>query len=220
MRAALIAGIAGTVVTCAHGAYIETLIFGSSDYTYTGGETLEYSIWLRDGGDLIDFAGWASFVGRISAPAGIHNPPPETAGDASGDAWEGRRPPSTASFPGGAAGGFRFAPQTFTPIPNGLEGSPGLPFEGRAASVSQGGFLFDQSPDLEVFRGSFVIPAAGTFLLRFEVDQIQYFAPGQANPIIITDPSFESVGATYRWIPTPGSAWVLGFGLLGFRRRR
>ena len=216
MRAALIAGITGSLVACAHAQYFEAVINGPSIVPV--GTTIDYSIWLRDGDQLVDFAGWSYFSGRISAPGATHNLPIESGADLNGGAWEGRRPTSTTGFPGGTGGGFRFAPQDFTIITGGLEGSPGSGFTGQAATASQGGFMWDQSPDVEVFRGSFVTDVAGLFLLGFEVDQVAYFNAG-FSPIIVTDPFFESLGAVYG-IPAPASGLLLGFGLLATRRRR
>ena len=221
MNATLVAGAVGSAAACAHAQFIEVLIEGQADVTYVVGQTLEYSVWLRAGDQISDFDGWASYEGRMSGPGSVHNAPAEASTDntTSGD-WDGRRPPSTTGFPGGAAGGFRFTSQTFTPIVGGLEGSAGQPFRGHAASVVEGGFQLDTSADLEVFRGSFTPEVAGDFLLSFDVDEIWYYGTGSTAPLILIDPSFQSIPARYAWVPTPATALPLGFGLVAVRRRR
>ena len=211
---------ASLVGSAAHAQYFEVVInTPGNNGVYPFGSTLEYSVWLRDGDQFTDFVGWASFAGRIIGP-GTHNLPDESGvQDTTSDIWEGRRPPATFGFPGGAAGGFRFAAQNYTAIPNGLEGSGGLAFEGLAASVPLGGFLHDGSPDIEVFRGSFVMDVLGFLELEFVAVDAAYFRGDFSTTEIGVQSRMGSVTAPYG-VPTPGTAFALGAGLLATRRRR
>jgi len=189
--------------------------------SYLQGTVIDYSLWLLDGNQytLPEFLGWSHFEGAVSAP-GTHIAPIETVSDVNGGAWEGRRPPSTVGFPGGAAGGFRFDAQSYTVIPNGLAGTGGDPIVGHAASVPEGGFLQDDSPDLEVFRASFVADVPGSHQLVFEVITAGYFSNG-INPIILVDPlPTQVIGAPFTVVPNAAS--LIPFTLAGLcaRRRR
>ena len=194
---------------------------------YLPGTTIEYSIYmdngLGSGGGFTNFFGWASFAGRTDGP-GTHNLPDELSGtqNTTSDIWEGRRPPATFGFPGGAAGGFRFAAQTYTAIPNGLEGAGGLAYEGLAASTPLGGFQQDGSPRLEVFRGSFVGDVEGVFDLDFNPVDAAYFADAGFNTTVIgASNDMDSLSAAYAvGIPAPASLALLGLGGLAARRRR
>ena len=213
-----IAAIAGAA-TAANAQYFEMVITDAhAGVDLAPGTVVNYSMYLRDGGSFAGFVGWASFAGRTIAP-GTHNLPTETATDASAGAWEGRRPPSTVGFPGGSAGGFRFSAQTYNAIPGGLEGAGGLAYEGLAASVPLGGFLHDGSPDLEVFRGSFIADVEGTHLLEFAAVDAAYFIGDFSNTAIGVQSQMGLAPATYNVLPAPASLALLGLGLAARRRR-
>jgi|GEM_PF-1159987 len=190
---------------------------------YQLGSLVEYSLYLDNtlGPGFSSFYGWSSFAGFISAP-GTLVPPVETATQTSGGAWEGRRPPTTVGFPGGSAGGFRFSPQTYTAIPNGLAGAlPGTPFEGLAASTPLGGFLQDPSPRLEVFRGSIIVDVVGTFSMVFNPVDAAFFKDASYSTTEIGVQGFmSSEGAPYDVSPAPASFALLGLAGLATRRRR
>jgi len=188
------------------------------------GALVEYSLYLDNtqGAGFSSFFGWSSFAGFTSAP-GTHILPVETATQTSGGAWEGRRPPTTVGFPGGSAGGFRFSPQAYTAIPDGLAGAnAGSAYEGLAASVPLGGFLQDGSPRLEVFRGSFNAPvAAGTYNLTFNSVDAAYFQTSTFDTTVIGVASMMGNNdASYTVVPGPASLALLGIGGLAARRRR
>ena len=213
-----IAAIAGAA-TAANAQYFEMVITDAhGGVDLAPGTAVNYSMYLRDGGSFANFFGWASFAGRTSAP-GTHDLPAESAADAGNPAWVGRRPPSTAGFPGGSAGGFRFSAQTYTAIPNGLEGAGGLAYEGLAASVPLGGFLHDGSPDLEVFRGSFIADVEGAHLLDFVAVDAAYFIGDFSTTAIGVQSAMQNVAAAYNVLPAPASLALLGLGLAARRRR-
>ena len=221
MKAAIaIAAIAGAA-TAANAQFFEMVINTppNDGADYLPGTTIEYSMVLRDGQNFSNFVGWASFAGRSIAP-GTHIAPNEGGvQDSTSGVWEGRRPPATFGFPGGAAGGFRFAAQNYTPIPGGLEGNAGLAYEGLAASVPLGGFLHDGSPDLEVFRGSFVADVVGTHLLEFVAVDAAYFFGDFSTTQIGVQSQMSSAPAQYTVTPAPASLALLGLGLAARRRR-
>jgi len=215
MKASIaIAAVAG-LATAANAQFFEMVINTAPNDgpNYAQGTTIEYSLYLDNtSGNFTDFAGWSSFAGFTSAP-GSHNLPVETATQTSAGAWEGRRPPSTAGFPGGSAGGFRFSPQTYTAIPNGLAGSSAAnAYEGLAASVPLGGFLQDPSPRLEVFRGSFIADVLGDHTLSFNPVDAAYFQPGFSSTVIGVQSQMGIVGADYTVVPAPASLALLGLG--------
>ena len=225
MRTTLALTVCVGIAASAHAQVFEMVIHTppNDGANYALSTPIEYSLYLDNsqGPGFSSFFGWSSFAGFVSAP-GTHFGPVEGALDTSGGAWVGRRPPSTAGFPGGSAGGFRFSPQTYTPIPNGLAGtSAGMAFEGLAASTPLGGFLQDPSPRLEVFRAAFVADSAGTHTLGFNAVDAAFFNTASYNTTQIGVQSFmNSVGASYTVTPTPGSLALLGLAGLATRRRR
>jgi len=196
---------------------------GSLGGEYVPGELVTYSLYLDNtiGAGFADFVGWSSFAGRTEAP-GVHNLPVEGALDASGGAWEGRRPPAIAGFPGGSGGGFRFAGQVYTAFANGLEGNGGQAYEGLAASAPLGGFQWDDSPRLEVFRGSFAAPMIeGTYEAEFVAVDAAYFNEStHSNTVIGVASQMASLTGEYIVSPAPGSLALLGLSGLAIRRRR
>jgi len=224
MKAAIaIAAVAG--LTTAANAQVFDMVINTAPNdgpNYVQGTLIEYSLYLDNsqGAGFTSFAGWSSFAGFTSA-VGTHNLPVETISQTSGGAWEGRRPPSTAGFPGGSAGGFRFSPQAYTAIPNGLAGATAAnAYEGLAASVPLGGFLQDSSPRLEVFRGSFFADVVGTWVLDFDAVDAAYFLPGFSTTVIGVQNSMGHNPDTYTVTPAPASLALLGLGGLAARRRR
>ena len=221
-RTLAIVAVAG-LVSAAH-AQSFTMVINTppnSGPSYTPGTLIEYSLWLLDGDQFVidPFFGWSHFEGTVSAP-GTHIAPVETVSDVNGGTWEGRRPPSTVGFPGGSAGGFRFDAQSYAPVLNGLAGTGGDPIVGHAASVPEGGFLQDDSPNLEVFRGSFVADVPGSHDLVFQMITAGYFSNG-INPIVLIDPlPAQVIGAPYTVVPGAATLAPLAIGGLCVRRRR
>lgn len=225
MKTAIAIAVIAGAATAANAQFFEMVINTAPNdgADYAPGTTIEYSMFLRDGGSFTNFVGWSSFAGRSIAP-GSHNLPVENATDTNNsqgqpDNWEGRRAPAQNFFPGGSSGGFRFSPQTYFAIPNGLEGNGGLAYEGLAASVPLGGFQQDGSPDLEVFRGSFVADVVGTHLLQFVAVDAAYFAGDFSTTVIGVQSSMGNTDAAYTVTPTPASLALLGLGLVARRRR-
>ncbi len=208
----------------ANGQAFEVVLTNTDGLNLAPGTLVEYSLYMDNGigAGFTAFVGWASFAGRTLAP-GTHNLPAElsTDGNTPDTGWEGRRPPSISAFPGGSGGGFRFSAQTYTAISNGLEGNGGLAYEGLAASAPLGGFNWDDSPRLEVFRGSFSADVEGFWEVEFVAVDGSYFNESTHSVTVIGAASLmESVTAEYNVIPAPGALALLGLGGLAIRRRR
>jgi len=226
MKTAIAIAVIAGAATAANAQFFEMVINTAPNdgADYAPGTTIEYSMYLRDGQLFSNFVGWSSFAGRTIAP-GSHNLPVENAsdiGDSFGgvdNGWRGRRAHGNPFAGFGDAGGFRFTAQTYNTIPNGLEGAGGLAYEGLAASVPLGGFQQDGSPDLEVFRGSFVADVVGTHLLQFVAVDAAYFAGDFSTTVIGVQSSMGNTDAAYTVTPTPASLALLGLGLVARRRR-
>lgn len=158
------------------------------------------------------------------------------------DNWLGRRPQSESFFPGGSAGGFRFASETYsqnlTASGSTLSGSSaGGNFDGITNAGVNGGFLTDVSEDLAVFRVFLdlrFIPrnAAGrlegtdsiSISIDFLLNSLGIYVDGAAGTghnttRFVTDETAVS-GATLIITPAPASAALLGLGGLAATRRR
>jgi len=196
---------------------------GSQAGDYLPGETINYSVFMDNtiGIGAMPFYGWASFAGKTTG-TGIHTMPNESPLDQTfpDSGWEGRRPASNMAFDGGTNGGFRFVPQFYGVAPDMLEGMGGVNYEGLAASMLLGGFGFDESPRLEVFRGSLIATDQGMHDLMFQAADAAYFADPGHMTTISAGPLMGSQGDTFTVVPAPGSLALLGMGTLAMRRRR
>lgn len=222
MKSTMIAivALAGTAGLANAQATLDVLVNGSAAFeTDTPGQ-VEISIVLnRNGstaGEYASFAGFSQFGGDLNSTVGTFAAVSEGS-ETSGDAWLGRRPPSTPGFPGGGGGGFRFNPAT----PGTASGGSITGIAGNQASTALGGFLQDGSETIEVYRATLDLSGAavGTYSVDFAATLIQVFSGGFAiDRAVLNDTALNSARITVT--PTPATAALLGLGGIAAGRRR
>lgn len=219
------------------GVQVSEIDISSTDF-------VQVSVYLdRNGstdGFFNSFTGWSQFAGQMATSSGewFVDESQAVFGQAqtsTNDLWLGRRPTSSTFFPPGASGGFRYNAETYVLGGGGtvLGGTSNGNFEGITAAAALGGFNFDASDRLEVFRAildfSSLPLAANGGLLGVESIQVDIDYLAAATQIFI-DPGFnisrfvtanmDGGSASLTIVPTPASVALLGLGGLAVGRRR